>query len=124
MSTTDFRNILKEYSHVGFHDNKSLVSSFSSLRRDENRQMPVWLRLRPSSPLAPREESRIAAEIDWHLKALMNRLVNGNSAFFSRSEKATFAEILKLDSFSWAECEFLRQLFVSVTLGRIFPISF
>ncbi len=28
----------------------------------------------------------------------MDHKVNGNSAFFSRSEKATFAEILKLDS--------------------------
>ena len=50
--------------------------------------------------LSPREDSRIAANLDWHLKALINHSVNGNSAFFSRSEKATFAEILKLDSLS------------------------
>ena len=49
---------------------------------------------------SPREDSRIAANLDWHLKALMDHLVNGNSAFFSRSEKATFAEILKHDSLS------------------------
>ena len=61
------------------------------------RRCPVRLRDRPSSPLAPREDRRIAANLDWHLKALMNRSVNGYSAFFSRSEKATFAEILKLD---------------------------
>jgi len=30
----------------------------------------------------------------------MDHVVIGNSAFFSRSEKATFADILKLDSMS------------------------
>ena len=53
-----------------------------------------------SSPLAPREYSRIEANLDWHLKALMHHSLNGNSAFFSRYEKATFAEILELGSMS------------------------
>ena len=30
-----------------------------------------------------REDSRIEAELDWHLKAPMDRSVIGNSAFFS-----------------------------------------
>ena len=47
-----------------------------------------------------RDDSRIAAELDWHLKTPKNHEVVGNSAFFSRSEKATFEEILKLDSLS------------------------
>ena len=46
-----------------------------------------------SSPLAPREDSRIEANLDWQLKAPMNYSVNGNSAFFSRSEKATVSHI-------------------------------
>ncbi len=47
-----------------------------------------------------RDDSRIAADLDWYLKAPKNHEVVGNSAFFSRSEKATFEEILKLDSLS------------------------
>ena len=47
---------------------------------------------------SPRDDSRIAADLDWRLKAPLDHKVNGNSAFFSRSEKATFVEILKLDS--------------------------
>ena len=50
--------------------------------------------------LALREESRIATDHGVHLKAPVNNRANGNSAFFSRSEKATLAEILKLDSMS------------------------
>jgi hypothetical protein len=61
---------------------------------------PARLCLRPGSPLAPREDSRIATDLGWRLKAPMDHAVIGNSAFFSRSEKATFAEILKLDSIS------------------------
>jgi hypothetical protein len=57
-----------------------------------------------SSRLAPRDDSRIAADLGWHLKAPMDHKLIGNSAFFSRSEKATFAEILKLDSTSRAQC--------------------
>jgi len=53
-----------------------------------------------SSRLAPRDDSQIAKDLDWRLKAPMNHRVNGDSAFFSRSEKATFAEILKLDPMS------------------------
>jgi len=34
------------------------------------------------------------------LNALLDHEVNRNSAFFSRSEKATFAKTLKLDSLS------------------------
>ena len=47
-----------------------------------------------------RDDSRIAIDLRWHLKAPMDQKVIGNSAFFSRSEKATFAEILKLDPMS------------------------
>jgi hypothetical protein len=60
---------------------------------------PARLRLRPSSPLAPREDSRIAADLDCHSEAPKNHEVVDNSAFFSRSEKATF-ENPKLDSMS------------------------
>ena len=49
--------------------------------------------------LAPREDSRIAADLDCHSEAPKNHEVVGNSAFFSRSEKATF-ENRKLDSMS------------------------
>ena len=74
--------------------------TFSNYEDTALQKTPARLCLRPSSPLAPREDSRIEANLDWHLKAQMNHLVIGNSAFFSRSEKATFAEILKLDSMS------------------------
>ena len=76
--------------------------SFSNHEGTALSKIPVRLRLRPGRALALREDSRIAAKLDWHLKALMNRSVNGNSAFFSRSEKATFAEILKLDE-KWSK---------------------
>ena len=45
-----------------------------------------------------RDDSRIATDLDRHLKATIDNKANGNSAFFSRSEKATFGEILELDS--------------------------
>ncbi|MEI8020802.1 MAG: hypothetical protein WCH39_21540, partial [Schlesneria sp.] len=49
---------------------------------------------------SPRDDSRIAADHDWHLKASLDHKVNGNSAFYSQSEKATLEEILKPDSLS------------------------
>ncbi len=58
---------------------------------------------RAASPLTKvavslrRDDSRIATDLGWRLKAPIDQKVNGNSAFFSRSEKATFAEIPKLE---------------------------
>ena len=46
---------------------------------------------------ALRDDSRIAAGLNWRLKPPLDHKVNGNPAFFLRNEKATFAEIMKLD---------------------------
>ena len=47
-----------------------------------------------------RDDSRIAADRDRHLKAPKDHKVNGNSAFFSAEREGNFSEILKLDSMS------------------------
>ena len=33
-----------------------------------------------------RDDSRVTADLDWHLKAPMDHKVNGNAAFFSAGE--------------------------------------
>ncbi len=37
-----------------------------------------------------RDDSRIAADLDWHLKARVEHKVNGNSAFFSAEREGDF----------------------------------
>ena len=40
----------------------------------------------------------MASYLDWHLKAPMDRKVNGDSAFFSAEREGDLAEFLELDS--------------------------
>ena len=44
-------------------------------------KVAVWLR---------RDDSRIATDLGWHLKAPMDHKVNGNSAFFSVERDGDF----------------------------------
>ena len=90
-----------EKSAMSFKFRESALVDFLFFRQiTSKRRLSRGFSSDQSSPLAQREDSRIAANLDWRLNALMYHSVNGNSAFYSRSEKATLAEILKLDSLS------------------------